>query len=459
MVKYIVLILLLIQVTMTMAQQDPEAIFEAVPGIKELFEEGRYTDAFYHALITAALEQKKRPAAALMAATAQYKNREYLEARRWLEVAQYTDSFALMPAVDVMYHCVTLRSDFDSHIREGFSFEEKGNITEAAIAFTDAWKIIPARIDVGIKAATLLLKSGHPVDALPILEKIKESRIAPFAAIADSTVRFIHKNILLTDILAKPPYAGYSINDIERHPEIFLIPALRHGDERLLKKAVLLGADINHYAPHEGRYVLHEVVFVNHVDFLNWAVVNGLRLDVIDTAGRTPLFCCLEYNNMAMANTLVKYGADVSLAGKKKEAPVVDFIGTGNIDAVLFLLQHGANPYMLTNGGLSLLQYAVYMKDTVMVNALTAIHLDVNEKTMYGFTALHIAAQNRDLFMVKTLLKQNANKAIKDDFGRYAWHLAARNKNKRIKKLLMPDIGVGQKMLLWLDVLRFVKNK
>ena len=58
----------------------------------------------------------------------------------------------------------------------------------------------------------------------------------------------------------------------------------------------------------------------------------------------TPIVQAAAIGSLAITQLLVDYGADVNMCQKNGESALADAANSGNIELVLYLLSHGANP-------------------------------------------------------------------------------------------------------------------
>jgi uncharacterized protein len=121
-----------------------------------------------------------------------------------------------------------------------------------------------------------------------------------------------------------------------------------------------------------------------------------------------------------MVSRLLKAGANLKIAQRSGETPLMTCAATGNVDAVTALLARGADVNASeTRRGQTALMWAVARKHVVVTRALLARHADVNAHSKNGFTPLMFAAQLGDPEFVQMLLDEGANlNAVSPAYGR-----------------------------------------
>jgi uncharacterized protein len=123
-----------------------------------------------------------------------------------------------------------------------------------------------------------------------------------------------------------------------------------------------------------------------------------------------------------------RYGSRVTLQGA---TPLVAAAAINNFDAVIALLNAGADPFISTEQNTTALMMAAgagaspadsFTDDaiaaaTAIVKHLVTLGADVNKVGPYGWTALHAAAYHGRNEIIKVLIDNGAEPNVMDDFG------------------------------------------
>lgn len=134
------------------------------------------------------------------------------------------------------------------------------------------------------------------------------------------------------------------------------------------------------------RYALHYAAACeyDHVDVVQWLVIEkDLDMESADRDRRTPLQCAVIFNNLKITK---------------------------------FLIDAGADKFVSTDCGYSLLHMAVRSGHIEMVPYIAGV-LDVNRTDNFGQTALHIAASYDRLDLINVLTEHGASIDVSDYSG------------------------------------------
>ncbi|ETS79891.1 hypothetical protein PFICI_07420 [Pestalotiopsis fici W106-1] len=186
--------------------------------------------------------------------------------------------------------------------------------------------------------------------------------------------------------------------------------------ETSLYKAIILGHhDIAKLLIEAGAYTafrslsretpLHLAAVRGYLDIVEFILERyEYRARDRDQFGETALHGAVSHGHIAIAETLIRYNANVNAN--------VSWQGTP-------------------------LHIAVDRRDMQMVKLLLSLHADVDMTGSYGATAIHSAAARGDEDMVALLLDHKAETSIKDRHGWRPLDWALRNGHDRVAQLLM----------------------
>lgn len=138
----------------------------------------------------------------------------------------------------------------------------------------------------------------------------------------------------------------------------------------------------------------------------------------------------------AAALKLIQYGANPVYRNRNGVTPLILAAQKGDLDVIIALLEHGANPCE-SNGHSSALIEASHFGNYDIVKILLEKGAFINQKTLTGTTALMRASQEGHANIVKMLISYNADIECKTQDGMNALILAARRGHLDVVQILL----------------------
>ncbi|EGG23750.1 hypothetical protein DFA_05885 [Cavenderia fasciculata] len=214
-----------------------------------------------------------------------------------------------------------------------------------------------------------------------------------------------------------------------------------HGNRKLLKQLVQLGADVN-LSENGGGVTPFAVACVqgsvDAVDYLlGEAHDDGVRLDPNSLI--TGMVGACQYNHPQIVRRIVDRGSlNVNIELDQEGAtPLYVATETANEDVVTVLLSLDADPN-IKRGGYSCLMVATQFAKFGIMTRLLKAKAKVNDRAPDGATALLIAAQNGIIKAVDMLMQAGAdpNLALTTDGSTALYVAAARHRENTVTALL-----------------------
>ncbi|MCX6561185.1 MAG: ankyrin repeat domain-containing protein [Candidatus Aminicenantes bacterium] len=234
--------------------------------------------------------------------------------------------------------------------------------------------------------------------------------------------------------------------------------------------ALLLAAGADVKAIDADKYTpLHRAAFVGDAESCRLLLEAGADPKAVETMGRTPLMLACGFGkDLETVKRLIAGGSDINYAVPGGDNVLLSSLFFGKPEIIDFLLQSGAR---LAEDGRSIwmavlvstrtgqeavfeqareaakkkgmpldrivsLQDAASGGSVAIGEALLAAGYTVDQKNVYGWTALHAAADQGRTAFVQFLLARGAKIDDPDRMGRTAWHLARENKHTETADLL-----------------------
>ncbi|XP_030067563.1 B-cell lymphoma 3 protein [Microcaecilia unicolor] len=178
---------------------------------------------------------------------------------------------------------------------------------------------------------------------------------------------------------------------------------------------------------------LHLAVITKQPALVSLLVPHGASPMTLDRNGQTCIHLACEHGSVACLRALTEPSqGNVDLETRNYEGftPLHVAVNTKNTDAVLFLLEHGADIDAVDiKSGRSPLIHAVENNSMNLVMLLLQNGANVNSQTYSGNTALHSASGRGLLDIVRLLMKNGADCSIKNYHNDTSLMVA---KNKKI---------------------------
>uniref|UniRef100_A0A8C9U2G1 Ankyrin 2 n=1 Tax=Scleropages formosus TaxID=113540 RepID=A0A8C9U2G1_SCLFO len=153
--------------------------------------------------------------------------------------------------------------------------------------------------------------------------------------------------------------------------------------------------------------------------------------------GYTPLHIAAKKNQMDIATTLLRYGAQTNILTKQGVTPLHLASQEGHAEMVALLLQKGTHVNVPTKSGLTSLHLAA-QEDKVNVAEILAKHgANLDQQTKLGYTPLIVACHYGNVKMVNFLLQHGASVNAKTKNGYTPLHQAAQQGNTHIINVLL----------------------
>uniref|UniRef100_A0A0N5AJP1 SOCS box domain-containing protein n=1 Tax=Syphacia muris TaxID=451379 RepID=A0A0N5AJP1_9BILA len=191
--------------------------------------------------------------------------------------------------------------------------------------------------------------------------------------------------------------------------------ACRVGDVQLTK--LLLNAQFGHYPDDRGWFPMHEAAFGLHIDCCKALFqTNFSHLNAQAHDGVTPLLLvCGKTTNQEkaceLAALMLKNGADVNLASLDGMTPLIQAIRSKNRNLIDILLKNKADPTQTWYGHWSALHEAACRCDSITMQALLEMGLDIFSVDDDRHTALLVAVQERCIPCVVLALEAAKDRA------------------------------------------------
>ncbi len=176
-----------------------------------------------------------------------------------------------------------------------------------------------------------------------------------------------------------------------------------------------------------------------------------IRIDILDTDGRSILYNCIKFNYEAMIKLLIEYNKTnigISILDLKDRLGLTALhysVIFNNVSAFKLLLDNEADPYIISKDGNNVFITALMYKRNEMIDYLLNKKYNVNFTTGNGETLLQVAVNYSNTNIIDKLLETNINlNNINSDFGISVLHQSViLNNYDLFKKLIGKNVDIN----------------
>jgi ankyrin repeat protein len=177
----------------------------------------------------------------------------------------------------------------------------------------------------------------------------------------------------------------------------------------------------------------------------------NIRLDILDSDGRSILYNCIKYNYIEMLNELInfnKLSIGISIIDIKDRLGLTALhysVIFNNFETLKILIENNADPYLLSNDGSNIFVTCLTYKRNNMIDYLIKNKFNLNFISHSGETLLQMAVNYQNNEVVNKLLDTNINiNNINSDYGLNILHQSIILDNFDLfKKLLNKDVDIN----------------
>jgi ankyrin repeat protein len=183
-----------------------------------------------------------------------------------------------------------------------------------------------------------------------------------------------------------------------------LVDAARHRDQMAVRALLSQRADANSQAE-DGTTALLWAAHWNDVDIADLLIRAGADPNLANDLRMTPLSRACTNGSAVLVERLLEAGANPNTAVATGETPLMTCAGSGSADAVRLLIARGADVNVKEPAQhQTAVMWAASERHPEVVRTLIEHGADLQARTKRGFTALHFAAREGDLESARLLL-------------------------------------------------------
>lgn len=204
----------------------------------------------------------------------------------------------------------------------------------------------------------------------------------------------------------RPLHSEIDLPDEQGFP--WIVQAARDGNEELVRKLLISGADIQAVHRSARRNALSEASLRGHQKIVNLLLDEGCSMEQIDVEGNTALHHACQQGHLAVAKNLIIRGAPIDTPGSggrsalhlAMEPPTYQNI-------VMLLIQHRANVNARDSSFRTPLHIGAWQGNVAMCSHLLNEGAQLDAREAQSKTALHIACEMGHYELVQMMLDQS----------------------------------------------------
>ncbi|MCP5015690.1 MAG: ankyrin repeat domain-containing protein [Ketobacter sp.] len=284
------------------------------------------------------------------------------------------------------------------------------------------------KIDAGWSSYLLACRNGSPETVQLIIEHEKTDRLETTGNWSPLELAVFGGNVGSMQVLL----SYQELDRFHENPRKHSLLQLAITEKRLDMLECLLAddqVDIDAKGPDEGS-ALHQAVKEGYFEALEFLLANKAAVDVTNKLKDCPLHVAVKDNHLKVAELIVEAAPDqIDILNDGKHTALHLATIRGQKAIVQMLLSHGAKLTEPDSQGMSLLHYAVRLKDTTILSLfLTSAPELIDVRDLYGRTPLHYAAELGFINPMKLMIRRSSSILFEiDDKGLTAFHLAIRH--------------------------------
>ena len=176
----------------------------------------------------------------------------------------------------------------------------------------------------------------------------------------------------------------------------------------------------------------------NDLNLIKYLIENGANINIANKIGQTPLMIAISANNIMLSKYLLDRGADINIKNKYGQTPLMLAVESNNPSTVKWLIEKGADVIEKDTQGKSAISYIVSSNyEPSIIDMLLEKNSDLNNQDDRGDTVLSKVVSNMNL--VEKLIKKGADINLQNKQGETPLFKAALLGDVEIVKLLLSN--------------------
>ena len=198
-----------------------------------------------------------------------------------------------------------------------------------------------------------------------------------------------------------------NIDELDNQGLPWIVQAARDGDEQMICKLLVSGADIKAFHTSTRRHALSEASIQGHQKIVDLLIEEGCPLEYPDAEGNTALHHACWRGHLTVAKSLISSGALVNALGSQGQTALHLAIQAPHQNVVMLLIQHKANINARDASFRTPLHIGASQGNVAMCNYLLNEGAQLDSREAQSKTPLQLACEAGHYELVQMMLKQS----------------------------------------------------
>ena len=206
--------------------------------------------------------------------------------------------------------------------------------------------------------------------------------------------------------LSLPPLIS-NIDEPDKKGFPWIVQAARDGNEEMVQKLLVSGADIKASHATTRRHALSEASIQGHKKIVDLLIEEGCPLDYPDAEGYTALHHACQKGHLAVAKSLITNGALIDAPGPQGQTALYLAIQVPHQNVVMLLVQHKASVYARDASFRTPLHIGASQGNVAMCSYLLNEGAQLDSREAQSKTPLQLACEVGHYELVQMMLNQS----------------------------------------------------
>ena len=199
-----------------------------------------------------------------------------------------------------------------------------------------------------------------------------------------------------------------NIDEPDEHGLPWIVQAARDGDEELIRKLLVSGADIKAIHTSTNRHALSEASIQGHRNAVDLLIAEGCPLEFPDAEGNTALHHACRTGHLAVAKSLITSGAIIDALGPQRQSPLHLAMLGPHQNVVMLLIQNKASVDARDAGFRTPLHIGSSQGNVAMCDYLLTEGAQLDSREAQSKTPLQIACEAGYYDLVQMMLNRSS---------------------------------------------------